>query len=147
MSRLLIKAILANKIEVVSNFIESSYDLNERNEIGQTALIIATVADYQEITRLLLEAGCNPNLVDEFGQSALMYAVVNKNIEIVELLLKYGAEANLKNLAGRTAFDMAGEYGFNLQFGAIITSIEFSCWQRERKILKILKKHQKCQKF
>jgi ankyrin repeat protein len=147
MSRLLIKATLANKIEVVSNLIESSYDLNERNELGQTALIIATIADYHEITRLLLEAGCNPNFVDEFGQSALMYAVVNKNIEIVELLLKYGAETNLKNLAGRTAFDMARENGFSLRYGAIITSVEFSCWQSESKILKILKKHEKCQKF
>lgn len=143
MSLLLIKAASGNKIEIVRNLIKSSYNLNERNEIGQTALIVATIAGYFEVVRLLLESGGNPNSTDEFGQSALMYAVVNKDLEIVELLLKYGAKVDLRDFNGRTVLDMAKVKSFSLQCGAMITSIEFSYWWKESEILKILKKYKK----
>lgn len=147
MSFLLIKAASGNEIEVVRNLIKSNYNLDERNEIAQTALIIATIAGYFEVAGLLLEVGSNPNSIDEFGQSALMYAVVNKDLEIAELLLKYGAKVDLRNFNGKTALDMARGKSFSLQYGAMITSVEFSYWWKESEILKILKKYKKNHKI
>ena len=79
-------------------------DLNDQNEDGSTALIIAAQYDYKEGVTVLLNAGAN---VDIFGSTALHEAAENGFLSISELLLASGAQASLTDNDGMTPVDYA----------------------------------------
>ena len=66
--------------------------IDERNENGETALIIAAKQGNNFIVGLLLEHGANVTCSDFLEHTALYYAAENGNNDIVEKLLLAGAE-------------------------------------------------------
>ena len=86
--------------QLIGNFKDS---INDKNEIGFTALMLAAVNCHDrssiETVKVLLEHGADVNLVDNEGWSALMMAVrysnTDSSIETVRLLIENGADVNL----------------------------------------------------
>ena len=72
---------------VVRYLVENAiFDVDEFDEIGQTALIAATQVEEIKMVELLLELGANKNLNDTTGKTAYDYAVELGNEELMILL-------------------------------------------------------------
>lgn len=90
--------------------LKSKVNINAQNDIGDTALKIASARGHEDIVKLLLRVpGININAQDIDGETALMRAVFWSNKTMVTLLLNAGADPNIKNNEGKTALDQARE--------------------------------------
>ena len=70
------------------------HDLNQRNQLGNTVLIIACQLNRYEIIQMLLNndrVTCDLNILNDNGFTALTYAINNNNHDIIKLLLDYDA--------------------------------------------------------
>ena len=95
------------------------HDINEKNEIGCTALMLAslnsnTLSTNKTVKLLLQQAGIDINLQDKNGRTALMCAARYSNTistnETVKLLLDPGANINLQDDDGWIALMFAARY-------------------------------------
>jgi ankyrin repeat protein len=125
-----------NEIEKVLSAISSGIDVNSIDEMGSTALTIASSFGYEEMIRELLYVGASPDYrknnsltplikliyecysprfrtVKDENTKSLFIPSVNeaKEIRIAKLLLKSGADVNLQNLDGKTALMIASQIG------------------------------------
>jgi ankyrin repeat protein len=135
-------------IEKAKDLLQNGYDVNIRDEFGQTALIVAAEDCDLEMVKLLLAHGADVNLQEKDGYTALMAAIENQfwteedneeqynaALEIVKMLLKHGAHVNLKNEENYTALMIALDNSYLeiakllLKNGAKITNEEqLSCF-------------------
>jgi len=99
---------------IVEVLISSGARVNQRNDEGDTALMIAADDGNNEIVRLLIKAKANLNIVNKDHNSALMIAAMRRNNEIVRLLIKAKANLNIVNKDHNSALMIAaGQYGSN----------------------------------
>ena len=75
-----------------SKLLSHHANINERNEEGETALILAAREGSNYIVGTLLEAGADVTYVDMSEHTALYYATEEGYNDIVEKLLMAGAE-------------------------------------------------------
>ena len=65
------------------------FDINEKDEAGNTLLSMAVRNNCSSIVEFLLRDGANPNMPNNTGTTPLMIARENKNEDIIhQLLLK-----------------------------------------------------------
>jgi len=93
----LIEAVESNNLKMVKELIKAGANLDILDNIGNTALILASYRNNIEIAKELIKAGANVNSQDKYGSTALIYASYKNNIEITKELIKAGADWNLKN--------------------------------------------------
>jgi hypothetical protein len=86
-------------------------NVNAKNYLGETALMIASRHGEMGIVELLLAAGADVNAKDNVGGSALFGASVNGELKILKLLLSAGAEVNVKNNKNNTALMVVSDMG------------------------------------
>jgi len=86
-------------------------DVNEKNEYGSTALILASLNGRIEIVKYLLANGANINKQDWNGNTALILASLRGHIDVVKYLLANGANINQKDKYGYTALIFASSKG------------------------------------
>ena len=86
---------------------EHKVDVNKTDNIGHTALILASHCDNNRVVKSLLNICSNNNdinlLVDiqaDTGNSAVMSATMHENIQILGMLIEAGADFNLHNVKG-----------------------------------------------
>jgi ankyrin repeat protein len=93
--------------------IAAGANVNEVNEEGKTALMLAAETGSLEIVRTLIDAGATIDARDKQGRTALMWALFNreKKLERVQLLLRAGADTGAKDNRGYTASMIAEEVG------------------------------------
>jgi ankyrin repeat protein len=77
-------------------------DVNETNELGQTALMLAVVLppNYKHVIKSLIQYGALINMRNDLGETALFTAVHHENTIMVKELLEYGADTNIRNNDG-----------------------------------------------
>jgi len=85
----------ANDISSVKKILKGGGNVNEQNDKGQTALIIAASLQYKKMLETLIAANANVNLVDHSNGSALAYATSTGNVGIVKLLMDANADVTL----------------------------------------------------
>lgn len=87
----------------------ATVQIDQRDQGGRTALMIACRAGQAPAVRLLIEAGADVNAANSNGTTPLMYAktaaVGNGSTDMLQLLLAAGADINARDSAGRTALD------------------------------------------
>ena len=100
--------------DTVGFILDLGTGVNERNEIGWTALLSATERGYASIVRTLLTRGADVNVVCDCpgfhgrGWTPLMIAALRGHIGIVRALLDKGADVNAKSVdQGRTPLIVA----------------------------------------
>lgn len=81
--------------------------MDERNEVGQTPLMLAAREGQVQYIDYLLSYGVKMNAVDNVGMTPLHHAVSGHAVEAVRLLLEKGAEVNIPNAMGETVWDTA----------------------------------------
>ncbi len=104
---------VARKVTIV---LDAGVGLEERNEDGQTALIVlAREGDMQgresqlPIIKEVLSRGPDLDAQDRNGYTALHGAVINLDAEVAEILLEAGARRDIEDNAGLTPVDWVRE--------------------------------------
>jgi ankyrin repeat protein len=103
------RAIFADDLQIVKDFIKSGADVNQYPASGQTLLYTACGFNRIEIVKELIEHGANPDLPEQWfsGHTSLHWAVSLGYDEIIRILLENGADLNCKNKSGQTPLDVA----------------------------------------
>ncbi len=70
----LTQAVTSGDANAVRAALATGADVNERNNGGQTALILAVIFGHTDLVRLLVKSGANPHLRDNLGLDALEWA-------------------------------------------------------------------------
>jgi len=83
--------------------------INEKNDKGWTALIIAAYNGYNNITDFLLKSNANPNLPNLKGTTPLMYAKDccqnSGNTHGIKALINAGAKIEAKDIFRKSIYD------------------------------------------
>lgn len=116
---LLMKLVLIKNVdpELIKMIIKNT-NINYKNNIGKTALMIACansgICNNLHIIKILLESNADVNLVDNLGFSALILASRDSHekstLETVKLLLNSNVNINAKTNIGNTALMFASTY-------------------------------------
>jgi len=96
---------------VIVNLLNSGADIELKDELGNTALIVAAAENKQSILQLLIARGANVNAQSNSGATALMNASMYGNLEVVNILLQAGSQIDLKRVDGETGLVGAVQYG------------------------------------
>ena len=107
----LIDAVSDADKERVKNALSKGADVNARDNMSWTPLMLAAGNDHISIAELLINEGANINARTNDGKTALMFAAAEGNKEIVELLVERGADVNTRDNLGWTALMEAAKGG------------------------------------
>jgi WD40 repeat protein len=86
--------------ELVSLLLDAGADINEANEQGDTALLLACRAGLLKLATRLKDAGANVSVANNQGDTALLAAVTVGNLELAELLVSWGADVKAQRRDG-----------------------------------------------
>ena len=100
-------AVVARDIEAVRNLMANGAAVNETDENGWTALMLAAKLDQSEIACLLLDSGAAIETRNKESKSALDYAMAENSIPIIEYLLRNGASVQPQRVARISELDEA----------------------------------------
>lgn len=82
---LLTQAVTSGDANAVSAALANGADVDERNNGGQTALILAVIFGHTHLVQLLVNAGANPRLRDNLGLDAVEWAKRRGLAEAIEI--------------------------------------------------------------
>ncbi|KAE8687939.1 kinase family protein [Hibiscus syriacus] len=87
-------SIQANEIEALKKLLErTDIDLNEQDDDGNSAMMMAASGVHLEAFELLLRAGANIKLSNKYGDTAISLLEVNQNGDVFDqLMLEYALE-------------------------------------------------------
>lgn len=98
--------------EIVPRLLQHGFEVNSKNDDGETPLYLASSRGYTEIVRLLLGANAEVNIRGGSG-TALQGAVVYGHEDIVRILLSSGAKVDVvPEDAGKALLQRAAEKGY-----------------------------------
>jgi len=114
-------------IKIVKYLVQHNCLLDETNNYGCTALMVACSANNPQIVKYLVKHNCLINIQDYEGLSALMWNLsgnygydyeydygsnvfMNKRYKICKCLIKHGSFINVKNKFRKTAISYAEYY-------------------------------------
>jgi ankyrin repeat protein/tetratricopeptide (TPR) repeat protein len=98
-------------------------ELEAKNRIGETALLVALGKGYEEVVSSLLTAGSDVMAVSQNGNTALHCAVRSRNPTLVERILALQTvELDAKDSSGDTALLLALERGDNGMVSSLLTA-------------------------
>lgn len=81
--------------------------LDDKTNIGDTALHLACNYQLYDIVQLLLDRGANTYLYNDIGYCPVFYNVIENNLELVKLNAKYGINMHHQDVLGNTALHYA----------------------------------------
>jgi ankyrin repeat protein len=87
----------------------NSYDLNQKNSAGNTAIHFAVENNDIEMLKFLISNRAKINEFNDLGHTPLYKAVTIGNIEVVEILLINGADPNSEDRNGNTIIDLTAK--------------------------------------
>ncbi len=87
---------------VREKLMNSTPDFQVRDELGNTALVVALIDKNFEIAKLLIEHGADVNGLNVFKDTLLVNAIGEKDKEVVSFLIEAGADVNAKGYIGYT---------------------------------------------
>lgn len=85
-------------------------DVNAKDDIGWTALMIAVWLGNTEIAQLLIAKGTDVDAKDNNGDTALIKAAQCGETELVRLLINFGANVHVCSNGGCSALDVATRF-------------------------------------
>ena len=97
--RMGLEAVEAGKISVLEGFLAAGGEINQPDDVGDTALHLACLEGHQGIVERLLNFGAKVDVVNRAGDTPLLLATVQGETKIVNALLQAGAAPNLAPMA------------------------------------------------
>ena len=96
-----------NSYNVMTFLIQSGANVNDKDQIGQTPLIVATQHGCKKNVELLIGAGADIHERNDFGHNAIITAAQENQLEIAMFLIESGADVNIKDAEGETPYTYA----------------------------------------
>ena len=90
-------------------YISKFININQKDEKGNTLLILAALHGHNTIVKNLLEKGADVNEKNNKGNTALHYAISQKYFSLADILTKFGAKEDIKNMFGLTPWECIGK--------------------------------------
>jgi uncharacterized protein len=107
----IIATIENNDIKKLKEMISSGLDLNEIDDAGRTAVMIAVIHRKYKFLEELINAGADLNLRDIINlETALMFSISMNDIISTKMLIDAGADPNIQDQHGKTALYYADPY-------------------------------------
>ncbi|KAJ0424406.1 ankyrin repeat-containing domain protein [Aspergillus carlsbadensis] len=109
--------VLAAMRDIIKQLSEHSVSPNrffKQRPILNELLFSQRLASSELAVQMLLGLGADPNIFDDSGMTPLHYAATSGDIRTVSRLLVGGADLGAKNKSGRTAVQVAEQYGWNV---------------------------------
>ena len=104
--------------DMVKKLLPYIFDINEKDENGWNALMVALYNDNREIINFLLQNNASVNVVNNNGTTCLMYAkepaLKSKDYTIINRLLQINNSLHKKDLFGKTIFEYVKGQDINL---------------------------------
>ena len=102
-----------NGVDELKKFIDAGIDVNEKNALSLTPLLIAVKENNLETVEYLISQGADLKLKNNKGDDALIIATEENYIDVFEYLLTQGADiATTTNKANRQPIHIAARYGY-----------------------------------
>ncbi|MCB1588631.1 MAG: ankyrin repeat domain-containing protein [Xanthomonadales bacterium] len=101
----------AGDVDGVARVLDSGFDVNWQDSIGETALFGAVAWAENAVVVLLLARGAQVSVQNNEGWSPLHWAASHGGVDMIDLLVAHGADAHLADHAGAKAIDIARRYG------------------------------------
>ena len=108
---LLIEAVESGSRAGVISALVRGENIEQTDDFGHTALVIALNGGHVELAKLLVEKGADINYVDHDGYTPLMWATHKGHIREVQMLLDEGADPHVQNKDGFNCLMMAAQEG------------------------------------
>lgn len=122
--QMLLQRDVYGKDEILSVLLDKGVDVNQRDEGGNTALIIAMDNQgHRGTVKELMRAGADVNAENRNGDTALHMALRWGDQESAIYMIKKGADYNHANNAGVTPVQLAVEKGYDTVLG-LMTDIQ-----------------------
>ncbi len=106
--------------EILQLLLTAGADVNLRDSLGQTPIMMLGEKITPEIVWDLIRAGAKVNLRDQEGNTALIEAGACNNLEVLKELLEAGAKVDARNNDGETALMRAASEGLVNNVRALI---------------------------
>jgi ankyrin repeat protein len=100
-------AAFTGNIEAIKQHLAAGTDVNAKDAVGNTPLIVAAGNGYNEIAELLIAEGADVNAKGSIDWTSLHHTAIQGYKEISELLIDNGADVNAKDEDGKTPLDDA----------------------------------------
>lgn len=97
----------------MSFLIGKGADVNQRNNRGETPLVVASNMAFAEGVQLLVDHGARVDEPNNTGETPLIAAVHRRDTAMMRILLKAGANPDRSDSSGRSARDYASFDGKN----------------------------------
>ena len=130
------EAVKEKNLEKVQELLSHKASINETDNQGLTALIIAAATSQLEIVKALLHSKASIYIYDSHGRTALHFAAKNGGDDVVKVLLEFKADTTIEaEIARNTALHFAASNGYLnvvstlLDHGANINAINDYCWK------------------
>ncbi|MCP3933498.1 MAG: ankyrin repeat domain-containing protein [Bacteroidetes bacterium] len=94
-------------VEKIEKALERGTSIEEKNEFGSTALIIAAFSGKADAVEYLCKKGANVNARNDNGVTGLIHAAYYNLYDVVKILVKYDADKTIKDKYGNTALNYA----------------------------------------
>ena len=98
-------------LERVTQLVEGGAHIEETDDDGMTALLVACVRGHFEIVVYLVERSANVTHSNSEGTTVLHWASLGNNVPTVKHLLEHGARITERGINGMTALLYAAGYG------------------------------------
>ena len=108
----LFQAVIESDEASVTLLLAEGAEVDARDEIGKTPLIIAADKGYFPIVKLLIKNGADINAQHNLHWTALMFAAGKDHSAIVKLLIENGANMNFVSKSDYTALILASAAGY-----------------------------------
>ena len=96
-----------NAERILHFLLENGANIEDRDSINQTPLIIASQHGCDQLVKILLKAGANVHHTAEYSKNALITATEENYPKIVRMLLEAGADPNVLNEDNETPMEIA----------------------------------------
>ena len=106
-SGLIVAAVKESSIKELQKLLRTGWDINERQQSGETALILAAKEGNAEIFDFLLQKGGDVFLADHHRRNALYHAVVARSVKIVLRCLDLWVDPLIEDDTGISAYQVA----------------------------------------
>lgn len=107
LDHMLLKAAEMNKLELAKLCIKEGANVNVKDRLGRTPLILAAALGSKEIINLLLSNYGDINICDDNGITPFSYAVYYSHKDIAQILINNNANIDQQNGHGCTALKYA----------------------------------------